>query len=135
MNSGHPVSRSFKLRAFLDFIICGRQDTADDSNTQEKPLIQHVPTHAAKSFLRTATPRMSLRNQAEALSFNLEYAYDISPTVSPPAATSNPRSQAASLPMTDKHKPSTPWVPSFNFDTPYPRVAEWQKNLRDGERA
>ena len=126
---------SFKLRAFLDFILCGRQDTADDSNTQEKPLIQHVPTHAAKSFLRTATPRMSLRNQAEALSFNLESAYEISPTVSPPAAISNWRSQAASLPITDKHRPSTPWVSSFNFDTPYPKVAEWHKNLRDGERA
>ena len=126
---------SFKLRAFLDFILCGRQDTADDSNTQEKPLIQHVPTHAAKSFLKTATPGMSLRNQAEVLSFNLESAFEISPTISPPAAISNSRSQAASLPMTDKHRPSTPWVPSFNFDSPYPKVAEWHKNLRDGGRA
>ena len=135
MNSAHPMSWASQLRAFLDSILCGGRDTADDSNTQEKPPIRHVPTHAAKSFLKTVTPRRSPLNQAETLSFDSDYAYDISPTVSPPTAVSNTRSQAASLPMTDKHTPSTPWVSSFDFDIPYPRIAGRYKNLRDGERA
>ena len=135
MNSAHLVPNSSKLRAFLGSILCGRQDTADDSNTQEKPLAQHVPTHAAKSFLRTATPRRSLRNQVEASSFDLEYANDVSTTVSPPAKSFNTRSQAASLSMTTLHKPSKPWIPLFNLDTPYPGTCERRKKLRDIRRA
>ena len=135
MNSAHLVPNSSKLRAFLGSILCGRQDTADDSNTQEEPLAQHVPTHAAKSFLRTATPRRSLRNHVEAESFDLEYANDVSTTVSPPAKIFNTRSQAASLSMTTLHRPSTPWVPLFNLDTPYPRISERRKKLRDSRRA
>ena len=135
MNSAHPVSYSSKLRAFLGSILCGRQDTTDDSNTQEEPLAQHVPTHAAKSFLRTATPRRSLRNQAKAPSLDLENANDVSTTVSPPAKISNTGSQAASLSRTALHWTSTPWVPSSNFDTPYPNITERHKSLRDGRRA
>ena len=135
MNSAHPVSNSYKLRAFLSSILCGRQDTADDSNTQEKPLTQHVPTHAAKSFLKTATPRKSLRNQVEASSFDLEYANDVSTTVPPPAKVFNMGPQAASLPTTALHRPSTPSVPLFNLDTPYPRISERRKKSRNSRRA
>ena len=62
MYSTQPKSRSSKRRAILHSLLCLRRNRANVSKPEEEPHVRYIPTHAAKSFLQTTTPKSFLQS-------------------------------------------------------------------------
>ena len=98
--STQPKPRSSKRRAILHALLCVRHESSNVSKPEEKPPVRYTPTHAAKSFLATTTPKVSpnypqckeivgrldlayvnrmLRVQEQAESSHIEHADDNAP--------------------------------------------------------
>ena len=62
MYSTQPKSRSSNCRAILRSLLCLRRHRANVSKPEEEPHVRYIPTHAAKSFLQTTTPKSLLQS-------------------------------------------------------------------------
>lgn len=132
-----------KRQRFLRLFLCARCTNSNASTLGDEPFIQHVPTHAAASFLRTATPSRMRQDQRRALSTasSTTFCEMSQDTIGEPAnrklqiailGATTPRvgSEATKPPMTTLPSPTHPWAPAFNFDTPYPSIAGQTEEMR-----
>lgn len=51
--SSHQEHRPSRRRAILQWLLCARSDTRHDLTSRDEPPVRYIPTHAAKSFLKT----------------------------------------------------------------------------------
>lgn len=65
VNPSQQKRRASKRQAFLRFLLCAPSDKSETSAFRDEAPAQHVPVHAAASFLKTTTPLRFLSDHDE----------------------------------------------------------------------
>lgn len=127
----------FKKLASFRRLLCTSGDESDSPASRDESLPRHIPTHAAASFLKTATPA-SLRqalNRTHALDSSktslevshglvIEQATYRLETIPPSPTTPDYTAISPISSQNSLHKPLDFQLPSRHFDVAYPSLGK-----------